>query len=83
MTLIVTRSTAKRLRRNNGGMKIAIEGMHCDACVRRVKKALEKVPGITVENVAVGSADVAADEAQKPAVLEAIRDAGYEPRTNS
>lgn len=64
-------------------MKIAIEGMHCDACVRRVKKALEKVPGITVENVAVGSADVSTDEAHRPAVLEAIREAGYEPATNA
>ncbi len=81
--MIVTRIEGEWLRRNNGGMKIAIDGMHCDACVRRVKKALEKVPGITVENVAVGSADIAADEAHTPAVLEAIRDAGYEPRTNA
>jgi copper chaperone len=61
-------------------MKIAIEGMHCDACVRRVKKALEKLPGIAVENVSVGSAEVAIDEANQEAVMEAIRDAGYEPR---
>ncbi|MFM2123862.1 MAG: Heavy-metal-associated domain [Acidobacteriota bacterium] len=64
-------------------MKIAIEGMHCDACVRRVTKALEKVPGIAVEKVAVGSAEVAADEAQQGAVLQAIRDAGYEPRADA
>lgn len=76
----MTQGEPEWLQRNNEGMKIAIEGMHCDACVRRVTKALEKVPGIAVENVAVGSADVAADEAHKDAVMEAIRDAGYEPR---
>ena len=78
----MTRIAAKRLQRNNGGMKIAIVGMHCDACVRRGTKALEKVPGIAVEKVAVGSAEVATDQAHENAVLEAIREAGYEPRAN-
>jgi copper chaperone CopZ len=64
-------------------MKIAIEGMHCDACVRRVKKALEKVPGVAVESVAVGSAEVATDAAHEGAVLDAIREAGYEPRADA
>ncbi len=32
-------------------MKLAIEGMHCQACVRRVQKAIEKVEGVQVEAV--------------------------------
>jgi copper chaperone CopZ len=57
-------------------MTIAIEGMHCDACVRRVKKALETA-GVTVEQVEVGSAHVSGDVS---AAMEAIRKAGYEPK---
>jgi copper chaperone len=60
-------------------MKLSIEGMHCDACVRRVRKAIEKVDGARVENVAVGSATVAIAENLESAVLEAVRAAGYEP----
>lgn len=62
-------------------MKIAIDGMHCDACVRRVRMALEKVPGAQVGAVTVGSAEVAG--ADSPAILDAIRKAGYEPRANT
>jgi copper chaperone len=59
-------------------MTIAIDGMHCDACVRRVKKALETA-GVAVEAVNVGSAQVSGDAA---VAMEAIRKAGYEPRAS-
>jgi copper chaperone len=61
-------------------MKVAIEGMHCQACVQRVRKALERVDGAHVESVDVGSAAVAIDPARQTDVLEAIRKAGHEPR---
>jgi copper chaperone len=61
-------------------MKVAIEGMHCQACVQRVRKALEKVSGVRVEDVQVGSAVVMIEPSQEPSVLDAIRKAGYEPR---
>lgn len=61
-------------------MKLSIKGMHCDACVRRVEKALAGVEGVRVEKVEVGSAAVAADAAREQAVLEAVRKAGYEPQ---
>lgn len=61
-------------------MTIAINGMHCQACVRRVQKALEGVAGARVEKVDIGSAVVAIDAAQEGAVLDAVRKAGYEPR---
>jgi copper chaperone len=61
-------------------MKLAIEGMHCQACVARVRKALEKVEGTRVDNVDVGAAEVTIDGPREPLVLDAIRKAGYEPR---
>jgi len=59
-------------------MKLSIEGMHCQACVKRVQKALEKVDGVQVESVEVGSAQVAMRPGQEQAVLEAVRKAGYQ-----
>lgn len=64
-------------------MKIAIEGMHCEACVRRVRKALERVPEAQVHIVTIGSAEVEAGASQHGAILEAIRQAGYEPHANA
>ncbi len=60
-------------------MNLVIDGMHCQACVQRVRKALEKVDGAQVKQVEVGSATVAVDAAREAAVLEAVRKAGYEP----
>jgi copper chaperone len=42
-------------------VRLVIEGMHCDACVRRVTNALNGVEGIDVNSVEVGSASVAFD----------------------
>ena len=53
-------------------MNIAIEGMHCQACVKRVRVALEKVDGVAVRDVAIGSAVVDTDAAHQAAALEAI-----------
>ena len=60
-------------------MRVAIEGMHCEACVKRVRKAIEQVGGV-VEKVEIGSAAVAVDPADESSVLEALRKAGYQPR---
>jgi len=61
-------------------MRVAIEGMHCDACVRRVRKAIEKVAGARVEDVQIGSAVISIHPEQEPAIFEAVRKAGYQPR---
>jgi len=61
-------------------MRLAIEGMHCEACVKRVRKAIEQVGGARVEKVEIGSAAVAVDPAAETSVLEAVRNAGYLPR---
>jgi copper chaperone len=63
-------------------MNIAIEGMHCQACVKRVRMALEKVEGLAVRHVAIGSAVVdlsPSDAKQQDAALAAIQKAGYQP----
>ena len=64
-------------------MKLAIEGMHCQKCVERVRKAIDKVDGARVENVEVGSATVSIDPARGGPVLAAIRAAGYEARESA
>ncbi|HEY6340893.1 MAG TPA: heavy metal-associated domain-containing protein [Bryobacteraceae bacterium] len=61
-------------------MRIAIEGMHCQACVQRVEKALASVEGAKVERVEIGSALVEADAAREAQALEAVRQAGYPAR---
>jgi copper chaperone len=60
-------------------MKLAIDGMHCQACVQRVRKAIEKVEGAQIQQIEVGSAVVVTDPAREGAVIEAVRKAGYEP----
>lgn len=39
-------------------IQLNIEGMHCSACVRRVRAALATVPGASVQDVKVGQATV-------------------------
>jgi copper chaperone len=60
-------------------MKISIEGMHCQACVNRVRKALERVEGVQVQDVQIGSANVVADKSKEAETLAAIEKAGYQP----
>jgi copper chaperone CopZ len=44
-------------------IKLSIEGMHCEACVRRVTNALNGTEGVCVDSVEVGAADVTFDSA--------------------
>jgi copper chaperone len=55
-----------------------IDGMHCGACVQRVTRALNQVPGTQVDEVRVGAARVHADTQPPDAYLAAIRKAGFE-----
>ena len=56
-----------------------IDGMHCGSCVRRVRKALEKLEGLTGCDVEIGKAKVSFDEAKVdlPKMQAALRYAGY------
>jgi copper chaperone len=63
-------------------LNLAIEGMHCDACIRRVTNALQGVQGVTVGSVKVGSAKVAFDAAETTAndITAAVERIGFPAR---
>lgn len=58
---------------------LKIDGMSCGHCVASVKQALERLDGITVQQVVVGSATVEYDPAAATLqqIADAIADAGY------
>ena len=60
--------------------RFRIGGMSCGGCVRRVEAALGAIPGVTVQHVEVGSAQVAWDAAQTSAdaIVAALAAAGYQ-----
>jgi copper chaperone len=45
-------------------IRLTIDGMHCEGCVRRVTQALNAAGGVQVDSVEVGSASVTVDRAQ-------------------
>ena len=56
-----------------------IQGMTCVHCLNAVSRALAVLPGVEIESVRIGRADVRFDESVTgPAQLEAaVTDAGY------
>jgi copper chaperone CopZ len=56
-----------------------IEGMSCGHCLNAVNRALSAVPGVKIDAVRIGRADVTYDETTtQPSDLEtAVADAGY------
>ena len=64
-------------------MKIAIEGMHSPGCVVRVRRELEKIDGLQIREVSLGSAMVDGDAKQRAAALEAIEKAGFQPHISA
>ena len=65
----------------------AVGGMTCASCVMRVERALRKVPGVhdVSVNLATETAHVVYDTAtaSDARFARAVRDAGYEPRSNA
>lgn len=65
---------------------VPVEGMHCASCVSTVEKAVGQVPGVdkVSVNLATEKADVTFKDApDMPAVVEAIRKAGYDVPSSS
>ena len=56
-----------------------IDGMSCDHCVAAVQTALVDVDGVTVDDVAIGSASVThdPDEVPRATLIDAIESAGF------
>jgi copper chaperone len=66
-------------------LNLAIEGMHCGACVRRVTSALQSVEGVTVKSVEVGSAEIVFDAAETSVqdITAALNRNGFPARVQS
>lgn len=57
---------------------LKVDGMSCGHCVRAVESALAEVPGVTVEQVQIGSAKVRVEDATTvTSLVDALADAGY------
>ncbi|GBE00380.1 copper chaperone CopZ [bacterium BMS3Abin07] len=56
-----------------------IEGMSCQHCVMRVKKAIDSVDGVSSSDVEIGSAKVSFDDSKtsKDVIGNAINGSGY------
>lgn len=55
-----------------------IEGMSCGHCLNAVNQALSGVPGVQIENVRIGRADVVVPDASvSDTLVEAVESAGY------
>ena len=63
-------------------LRLSVEGMVCGGCVRAIRRALESLPGVAVERVAVGEpVEIRLDETRsdRNAVETAVERAGYRP----
>ena len=62
-------------------LNLTIQGMSCGHCVARVTKTLGAVDGIEIDAVRIGAAALRYDPERRSVddILEAVRDAGYEP----
>lgn len=60
-------------------LTLHIEGMSCGHCLNAVSRALAHLPGVEVDSVKMGRADVRYDERSvEPSHIEAaVSDAGY------
>ena len=60
-------------------LHLTIEGMTCEHCVRAVDGRLRKTPGVEVERVVVGAADLRFDPVKidVDGISEVIADEGY------
>ena len=65
---------------NPTSMDLAIAGMSCASCVRRVERALDRVDGVTevAVNLATERARISGDRLDRAALIEAVTAAGYE-----
>ena len=61
-------------------LHLVVDGMHCEACVRRVNQALIRTGLGPVVAVGIGSAEIEAPLDALPALLAALDKAGYRAR---
>jgi len=58
---------------------LAIDGMSCHHCLNSVNKALSQLPGVSLQSVRIGRAELSYDESmiQAEAIVAAVTGAGY------
>ena len=63
---------------------LKIEGMSCQHCVMSVKKAVEKITGVTSAEISIGNAKVTFDgsKTNRNEIAKAVEDAGYKVKTD-
>ncbi len=61
-------------------LKLRIEGMSCEHCVRHVREALEKVPGVEEVEVSLEGWAVVVGQASPLALIRAVEAEGYTAR---
>jgi len=61
-------------------LALSINGMSCGHCLNAVRRALSDTPGVTVDSVRIGRADVQYDPAvtTPDKIAAAVTDAGYD-----
>ncbi|CAN7509252.1 heavy metal translocating P-type ATPase [Devosia sp. LjRoot3] len=70
----------------SAGIDLPIEGMTCASCVGRVEKAIRALPTVEAANVNLATEKATvkfAGEADLASVIQAIKKAGYETRTET
>jgi copper chaperone len=69
----------------NEKLTLSVEGMHCEACVRRVTAALHGIKGVEVGAVEVGSAQMIfnSDLANAEKIAAAINRIGFSAHIES
>ena len=58
-------------------MKLIVEGMICQNCVRHVREALETIPGASEVQVNLETGEVTANGIEERDAIAAILDQGY------
>jgi len=61
-------------------LDIEIDGMHCDACVRRATQALTRAGQGEVQQVTIGEAKLVAPVEAAPVLIAALKKAGFSAR---
>ena len=63
---------------------LKIEGMSCQHCVMSVKKAVEKITGVTSAEISIGNAKVTFDgsKTNRNEIAKAVEDAGYKVKAD-
>ena len=61
-------------------IRLRVDGMHCDGCVRRVRKLLEMAGAREVNSVEIGSAEFSVAPGGPPVAefTKALEDAGFQ-----